>query len=76
MPSSPNRERPRRDSKHKPPGLQPSDIANAILDLSNRAEWAKLAIGKLKPAPAGNDAPAARDAAADDHPEHDERPSR
>ena len=72
--SPPNRPRPPRPGPSKPPGPQPSEIANAILDLSNRAEWAKLAIGKLKPAQSDAGQPADRDAAVDREDEGD-RPS-
>lgn len=74
MASSPNRARPRRHGTAQPPDLRPSDISNAILDLSNRAEWAKLAIGRLRPMPqTDTDAPAANDA-NEDRPEHGPSP--
>lgn len=79
MSSLPHRTRPRRGPDSKPPGSLPSEIANAILDLSNRAEWTKLAIGKLKPTQIDTDARAAEDGPGDrpdggDRPDHDDRP--
>lgn len=62
MATSSNRMRQRRHGTGQMPDLQPSDIANAILDLSNQAEWTKLAIGKLKPTHTDPDAAAANDA--------------
>jgi hypothetical protein len=77
MSSSSSRKRTPRSKDSKPPGSLPSDIANAILDLSNRAEWTKLAIGKLKPT-SQTDAPSTSEGdgdPSDREPEDDDRPS-